>query len=89
VEDDMVTEVSTVEFRQNAGELLSQVQDGKNSVIISTEGQRVAALVDATLFARIQRMDERFEAALKRLQDAFKDVPEEEGMAMIAAKRHR
>jgi len=57
----MVNEVSAVNFRQNLGEMLSQVQYRRDSIVISKDGKPVAALVDAELFARIRRMRERFD----------------------------
>ena len=58
----MITEVNAVNFRQNLGEMLSQVQYRNDSIVISKDGKPVAALVDAELFARIRRMRERFDA---------------------------
>jgi len=59
----------------------------------SRSGKPVAALVDAELFARIQRMRERFDALSARLAHAYADVPAEEGLAeidaMVAAERKR
>jgi len=45
----------------------------------------VAALVDAELFVRIRRMQERFDALSQRLADAYSDVPMQEGLAEIDA----
>ena len=81
----MITEVSAVNFRQNLGEMLNQVQYRNDSIVINKGGKPVAALVDAELFARIRRMRERFEALSGRLAQAYAEVPAEEGMAEIAA----
>jgi prevent-host-death family protein len=81
----MVTEVSAVTFRQNLGEMLNQVQYRKDSIVVNKDGKPVAALVDAELFARIRRMNERFEQLAGRVAEAYADVPEEEGMAEIDA----
>jgi len=81
----MITEVSAVNFRQNLGEMLNQVQYRNDSIVINKDGKPVAALVDAELFARIRRMRERFEALSGRLAQAYAEVPAEEGMAEIAA----
>jgi len=81
----LVTEVSAVVFRQNLGEMLNQVQYRKDSIIVSKDGRPVAALVDAELFARIRRMNERFEQLAGRVAEAYADVPEEEGLAEIDA----
>ena len=61
----MVTEVSAVNFRQNLGEMLNQVQYRNDSIVIKKDGKPVAALVDAELFARIRRMQDRFDELSK------------------------
>jgi len=81
----MITEVSAVNFRQNLGEMLSQVQYRNDSIVIKKDGKPVAALVDAALFDRIRRMRERFNALSRKLSDAYADVPIEEGLAEINA----
>lgn len=81
----MITEVSAVNFRQNLGEMLNQVQYRRDSVLISKDGKPVAALVDARLFARIRQMQERFDTLCKRIETGFSAVPEEEGLAEIEA----
>jgi len=81
----MVTEVSAVNFRQNLGEMLNQVQYRNDSIVISKDGKPVAALVDAELFARIRRMQDRFNALSGRIAEAYADVPVEEGVAEINA----
>jgi len=81
----MVNEVSAVNFRQNLGEMLSQVQYRRDSIVISKDGKPVAALVDAELFARIRRMRERFDELSGRIAKAYSGVPEKEGLAEIDA----
>lgn len=81
----MITEVNAVNFRQNLGEMLNQVQYRNDSIVINKGGKSVAALVDAELFARIRRMRDRFDALSSRLADAYADVPAEEGLAEIDA----
>ena len=81
----MITETSAEQFRQNLGEMLNQVQYRRDSVLINKDGKPVAALVNAQLFARIRRMQERFDALCKRLESGFTLVPETEGLAEIAA----
>jgi prevent-host-death family protein len=81
----MITETSAVSFRQNLGEMLNQVQYRHDSVIINKDGKPVAALVDAKLFGRIRRMQERFDSLCQRLEEGFSTIPEEEGIAMIDA----
>ncbi|MBR8652839.1 type II toxin-antitoxin system Phd/YefM family antitoxin [Achromobacter sp. Marseille-Q0513] len=81
----MITEVSAVNFRQNLGEMLNQVQYRNDSIVINKDGKAVAALVDAELFARIRRMQERFDALSNRIGDAYARVPEDEGLVEIEA----
>src|SRR5882762_9551870 len=79
----MITEVNAVNFRQNLGEMLNQVQYRNDSIVINKDGKPVAALVDADLFARIRRMRDRFDALAKRIEEAYAEVPVEEGLAEI------
>jgi prevent-host-death family protein len=81
----MVTEVNAVHFRQNLGEMLNQVQYRNDSIVINKDGKPVAALVDAELFARIRRMQDRFDELSRKVAEAFADVPEEQGLAEIDA----
>lgn len=82
---DMITEVSAVSFRQNLGEMLTQVQYRHDSIVINKDGKPVAALVDAELFARIRRMRDRFDALSQRIAGAYGEVPLEAGLAEIDA----
>ncbi len=81
----MITETSAVNFRQNLGEMLNQVQYRHDSVVINKDGKPVAALVDARLFERIRRMQGRFDALCQRIEAGFANVPEAEGFAEIEA----
>lgn len=81
----MINKVSAVQFRQNLGDMLSQVQYRNDSIVIQKDGKPVAALVDAELFARIRRMRERFDELSERVAQAYADVPESVGMAEIDA----
>lgn len=81
----VITEVSAVTFRQNLGEMLNQVQYRNDSIVINKDGKPVAALVDAELFARIRRMQARFDALSARIADAYAEVPVEQGLAEIDA----
>lgn len=81
----MITKTSAVRFRQNLGEMLNQVQYRHDSIVINKDGKPVAALVNARLFERIQRMQARFEALCQRIEAGYKSVPEEEGMVEIDA----
>ena len=79
----MITETSAVSFRQNLGEMINQVQYRHDSVVINKDGKPVAALVDARLFERIRRMQDRFDALCQRIEAGFAQVPESEGLAEI------
>ncbi len=81
----MIIEVNAVNFRQNLGEMLNQVQYRNDSIVINKDGKPVAALVDAELFARIRRMQERFDALSQRIAEAYVEVPVDEGLAEIDA----
>ena len=89
----MITEVTAVNFRQNLGEMLNQVQYCNGSIVINKDGKPVAALVDAELFARIRRMQDRFDALSSRIAEAYAGVPVEEGLAeidsLVARERKR
>jgi prevent-host-death family protein len=79
----MITETTAVAFRQNLGEMLNIVQYRNDSVLIKKDGKPVAALIDARLFERIRRMQDRFDALASRLAQDFSAVPEDVGMAAI------
>ena len=79
----MINEISAVAFRQNLGEMLNQVQYRHDSIVINKDGKPVAALVDARLFARIRRMQARFDALCQRIEAGYAETPEAEGLAEI------
>lgn len=79
----MITETSAVAFRQNLGEMLNIVQYRNDSVLIKKDGKPVAALIDARLFERIRRMQERFDALCDRLEQTYSGVPEDEALTEI------
>ncbi len=81
----MVTEISAAKLGQNLGEMLDQVQYRHDSVVINKDGKPVAALVDARLFERIRRMQDRFDLLSQRIEAGFAEVPEAEGLAEIDA----
>jgi prevent-host-death family protein len=85
----MISHVTAVKFRQNLGDMLNQVEYRNDSIVISKDGKPVAALVDADLFARIRRMQERFDALTQRIADAYASVPEERGLQEIDAAVNR
>ena len=79
----MITETSAVAFRQNLGEMLNLVQYRNDSVLIKKDGKPVAALIDAKLFERIRRMQERFDALCDRLAKTYDGVSERVALAEI------
>ena len=79
----MVTDTTAVAFRQNLGEMINQVQYRHDSVVINKDGKPVAALIDAWLFGRIRRMQERFDALATRIANAYSDIPAEQGITEI------
>jgi len=85
----MVSNVSAVKLRQNLGEMLNQVQYRNDTIVINKDGKPVAALVDAELFARIRRMQERFDELSQRIADAYSGVPMEDGLKEIDAAARR
>ena len=78
-------ETSAVAFRQNLGDMLNQVHYRSDSIVINKDGKPIAALVDARLFARIRRLQRRFDELSERLAQGFEGAPEEEGLAEIDA----
>lgn len=89
----MITEISAVNFRQNLGEMLNQVQYRHDSIIINKDGKPVAALVDARLFDRIRRMQARFETLCQRIEAGYAKTPESSGISeindIVASERSR
>ena len=81
----MVTDVNAVQLRQRLGEMLNQVQYRNDSILIHKDGKPVAALVDAELFGRIRRMQERFDALSARVAESFAEVPVDQGLSEIDA----
>lgn len=81
----MVTEVNAVQFRQNLGEMLNQVQYRNDSIVVNKDGKPVAALVGADLFARIRALRDRFEQLSGQVAGAYAAVPADQGLAEIDA----
>src|SRR5258708_18761189 len=79
----MITEVNAVNFRQNLGEMLNQVQYRNDSIVINKDGKPVAALVDAELFARIRRMQLRVYGLSVRIAKAYDRVAARKGLVEI------
>ena len=57
----------------------------RDAVVVTKDGRPVAALVDAKLFERIRRVQQRFDALADRLASSYAGVPEAEGLAEIGA----
>lgn len=85
----MITEVNAVNFRQNLGEMLNQVQYRKASIVVNKDGKPVAALVGADLFARIRTMRDRFDQLSSRVAEDYEGVSADQGMAEIDAATAR
>ncbi len=81
----VIKETSAVNFRQNLGEMLNQVQYRRDAILINKDGRPVAALVDARLFERIRRMQARFDELARRIEAGYATVPQDEGLAEIDA----
>jgi prevent-host-death family protein len=81
----MITEVTIVDFQQDLEEMLDQVQNRNESFVINKDGEPVAALVNASLFARISLMRKRFDALSSRISQAYENVPAEKGLVEIDA----
>ena len=81
----MITETSAVAFRQNLGDMLNQVHYRSDCIVINKDGKPIAALVDARLFARIRRLQQRFDELSERLAQGYEGMPEKQGMAEIDA----
>jgi len=79
----MITETNAVTFRQNLGEMLNRVQYRHETILINKDSKPVAALVDARLFARIRRMQVRFDRLSARLEAGFAALPEAQGLTEI------
>ena len=65
--------------------MLNQVQYRHDSVVIHKNGKPVAALIDARLFERIRRMQDRFDSLCQRIEAGFASVPAAQGLAEIDA----
>lgn len=79
----MITETTAVTLRQNLRDMLNRVQYRHDSILITKDGKPVAALVDAAMFERIRRMQQRFDALSERLAKAYEPVAEDAGTAEI------
>lgn len=81
----MIIETSDMNFRQHVDEFLNQVHCCNASIVINKDGKPIATLVDAGLFARIRRIQLRFDLLGERLAQGFEEVPPDAGMTEINA----
>ena len=79
----MLREAPAMTVRQNLGELLNEVQYRQNRIVITKAGKPVAALIDMPLFERIRNLDEEFDKMAADLADAFADMSETDGQALV------
>ena len=93
MEEVMISEVNAVTFRQRLGEMLAHVQYGRDSIVVTKDGDRVAAVIDTELFDKIRSMRTRFEELCSKVAASYADVPDIEGLAeieaLVWAERHR
>jgi prevent-host-death family protein len=77
----MTKTVKASDARQQFSQLLNEVFRGENRVVVEKSGIPVAAIISASDFKRLARLEaERNKdfAILDELREAFKDVPPEE-----------
>ncbi|ARJ65670.1 hypothetical protein WV31_08380 [Magnetospirillum sp. ME-1] len=80
----MIIEVNAVAFRQTLGDKINQVQYRGDSIVVTKDGQPVAALVEIELFDRLRDLA----ASLDRMADwmarEFSQIPFADGLEIIA-----
>ncbi|MDR0283967.1 MAG: type II toxin-antitoxin system Phd/YefM family antitoxin [Propionibacteriaceae bacterium] len=81
----MIAEVNAVTFRQRLGEMLAHVQYGGDTIIVTRDGDRVAALIDSALFDQIRALRSRFDELCGVVAAGYAGTPETEGLAEIDA----
>lgn len=75
----MQREATAMTVRQNLGELLSEVQYRRDSIVITKAGKPVAALVDMATYERMRRKDSgEFERLWAEIAKGFEDLSEAE-----------
>jgi prevent-host-death family protein len=85
----MIRKSTAVAARQNLGDLLNQVQDRRDSVLITKYGKPVAALVDVDLFERIRRLREDFQQLTDALGQSYVGVNPAKAASEIGAASAR
>lgn len=81
----MISVTTAVSFGQNLSEMLNRVQYRHDSIVINKDDKPVAVLVDAQLFARIRRIQTRFDALCQRIEAGFADTTVAEALTEIDA----
>jgi len=81
----MIQEVTAVKFRQNLGEMIARVQYNNDAIVIKKSGKPAAVLIDPALYSRITNMWDIYENLTGKLVEAYREVPEDEGLAEIEA----
>ena len=81
----MITETGVKSFSRHLDDMLNQVRNSNDSIVIKKDGAPIAALVGTRMFARIQRMQDRFDVLSQRIARGFEDAPMLEGTSEIDA----
>ncbi len=79
----MITKTSAIAFRRNLGAMIDRVRFRHESIVITRYGRPAAALIEASLFKRIHRMQNRFDKLTGRMAKSYASVPMEDGEAEI------
>ena len=72
------------DHRNQRRHLLSEPGRDAQPRPVRRDGKPVAALIDARLFERIRRMQQRFDALCDRLEQTYTGVSADEALAEIA-----
>ena len=76
----MVTKISTADARKNFADIVNKVAYGKESIVLTRRGQKIAALVSIDELELLQQIEDYIdiEDAKKALQDPGKNIPADE-----------
>ena len=80
----MIREAAAVTVRQNLGEMLNEVQYRGDSIVITRDGKKVAALVDIQLFENIRRMRAEFDRMCAKFAEAGEGLSEAEVESLVS-----
>ena len=79
----MQREATAMTVRQNLGELLNEVQYRHDSIVITTAGKPVAAMVDMATYERMRRKESgEFERLWAEFAKGFDDLTDEQAQAL-------